>query len=284
MAGHPAGDALAELQPDAVDHARPEHARGREDELAVGRVVEDEHRRVARDGLCDLREHGVERVAVVRDHRRIEAPCDRGGDGAGAATIVVVERTAVEAPAQVDEADGLLVAPEGDGEPVAVVGGLAGAGRRTSDERLERDDLARGEDELVALGIVQQQRQRLGRRDALDGVEHRADELAEVERGRDGAEARVEALQLVEPPGQVAVGRHQAGLYQLPPSGRPRFADDEAAVPSPEAPPPAAANVRVFPVSRPGVRPRGGFCTGGPRSKPAACAGAGVGMPSEGCR
>src|SRR5262249_59855790 len=111
--------------------------------------------------------------------------------------------------AQLEEAEGTVAPADGDGESRGLETGLADRRRdRPTDQRLLAERLARGEDELVPLGIEEQEGERLGARDALHRLQHGAHELAHVEGRSHGAQARVELLELAESIGEAAVAGH----------------------------------------------------------------------------
>ena len=92
---------------------------------------------------------------------------------------------------------------------MAVRSGLAvRCGDGPTDQRALAEHLAGSEDELVALGVEEEQREGLRRGDALDGLEHGPDELAQIERRGHGAQAGVQLLELAEPIGETAVAGH----------------------------------------------------------------------------
>ncbi len=151
----------------------------------------------------------LQRFGIVRDRLGIERHRQLGGDGLGARAIGVVEGKPVPAIAQLEHAERPVTAANRDGEPVATPSGLpllCGGG--PADQRALAERLAGGEHELVALGVEEEQRERLRGGDALDRIEHRADQLAQIEGRGHGAQAGVQLLELAEPIGETAVAGH----------------------------------------------------------------------------
>src|SRR5262249_42711108 len=129
-------------------------------------------------------------------------------DGFGTRAIGVLEGKAVPALAELEDAQRAVVTLDRDREAVAIGRGVADGAGRAAHQRLLAERLARREDELLPFGIIEQQGEPLGGGDALDRLEHRPDQLAEVEGRRHGPQARVELLELAEPIGETTVPGH----------------------------------------------------------------------------
>jgi hypothetical protein len=128
-----------------------------------------------------------------------------------APAFAVVEGAIVVPLAQLQQTDVAPVAPQGDRQAPAVALVLRRSTRgRCADEGLRAQHLAGGEHELVALLVVQHERERLGRRDAFDGVQHRADDVPDLECRGECLQALVQCLEL--PQAARDVDRQRARL------------------------------------------------------------------------
>src|SRR5437773_2489770 len=98
------------------------------------------------------------------------------------------------------------------------------ARRRQAEERALLQRLGGREDQLVPLAVVEEERETLGRGERLDAVQHRAQDLGQLERGGEGAQRLVDGGQVVELALEGLVGRRcrhlPAGGYHGAPCGR----------------------------------------------------------------
>jgi hypothetical protein len=179
--------------------------------LASRVVEEDERGRLVGHGRGETGEEVAERARVVREAVRLDTD-ERGvGRVLDAIGVRARERRRLVPRADLDRADRLPRATERHGEDPTVLrehraaraGGLAraarsapGSARPTS--AFLRERLGCGEDELVAVRVVEEEGEALRGRERLDPVEHGTEDFRKLQGRREGAERFVDGGELLE--------------------------------------------------------------------------------------
>ncbi len=184
----------------AVDHPVAERARHAEGELAALPIVDDERRVLTRHGGGEAGEDPVQRIGVVRHALEILRRGELGGDRARPLAVCLVEGAAVVAVRELDRAEDALRAAHRHDEPIGAHEAAHRRGQRglAAGEGVLLQRLGGREDDLVALAVVEEEREALRGGDVLRVLEDDAEDLRQVERGGERLERGVECGYLAE--------------------------------------------------------------------------------------
>ena len=197
---HPAGDALADRESYTVDHPVAKRTRDAEGELAPLLIVDDERRVLGRHRRGQAGEDRVQRIGLVCDAFEVRPRRELGRDGGGAPAVVLVERAAVVAALEVDRPENALLPAHRHDEPLGAHEAAHGRRQRglAAGEGVLLERLGGCEDELVALAVVEEEREALGGGELLDRVEDGVQDRGQLERRGERAERAVDGRQLGE--------------------------------------------------------------------------------------
>src|SRR5206468_3263299 len=183
-------DTLAEIESYAVDDPVAKSVRDPERELAALLIVDDERRVDARRRRGEPGEDALQRIGLVRHALEAGPRGDLGGDGGDASAVRLVERTAVVPTLEIDRAEDAVSGADRHDQSLRTheTSHRGRQGSLAADEGVLLERLGRGEDELLALVIVEKERESLGGRHLPRVLEDVAENLRHVDAEREGAE------------------------------------------------------------------------------------------------